>query len=65
MRALSAQSIVAGVPLEQQYPELENCLMLCATETKTEEDINTLVDHMARSSTRLEATKCPTQPKMA
>ncbi len=65
MRALSAQSIVAGVQLGDQYPELENCLLLCATETKTEADINTLVDHISRIASRLDATKCPTQPKMA
>lgn len=65
MRALSAQGIVAGVQPGDQYPELENCLLLCATETKTEEDINTLVDHISRIASRLDATKCPTQPKMA
>ena len=65
MRALSAQSIVAGVPLADQYPELDNCLLLCATETKTEADINTLVDNIARIASRLDATKCSTQPKMA
>ena len=65
VRALSAQGIVAGVPLTDQYPESDNCLMLCATETKNEADIDSLVEHIARIATRLEATKCPTQPKMA
>ena len=65
MHALSAQGIVAGVPLGDQYPELDNCLMLCATETKTEADINTLVDHISRVASDLDATKRPTQPKMA
>ncbi len=36
---LEEQGIQAGVPLEQDYPFLKNCLLLCATETKTEQDL--------------------------
>ena len=39
--AMSAKGIVAGIKLEDEYPELENCLMVCATETKTEDDLDT------------------------
>jgi glycine dehydrogenase subunit 1 len=41
---LQAQGIAAGVPLEPWYPDLADCLLTCATETKTDAD----VDHFAR-----------------
>ena len=65
MRALSAQGIVAGVALGDYYPELGNCLLVCATETKTISDISTYVENISRIAGRLQAAKCPTQPKMA
>lgn len=65
MRALSAQGIVGGVILEDDYPELKNCLLVCATETKTAADLDSYVDNLQRISTRLQAVKCPVEPKMA
>ncbi|MGD9385303.1 MAG: aminomethyl-transferring glycine dehydrogenase subunit GcvPA [Thioalkalispiraceae bacterium] len=65
MDALSAQGIVAGVPLGEQFPELDNCLLICATETKTEADIEQLVDRISRLASRLEATNSPSQPQLA
>ncbi|MEE9122055.1 MAG: aminomethyl-transferring glycine dehydrogenase subunit GcvPA [Syntrophobacteria bacterium] len=35
--------IVAGLPLAHYYPELANHYLMCVTETKTREDIDTLV----------------------
>ncbi len=64
-RALSAQSIVAGVSLGEYYPELENCLLICATETKSVADIDLFVDNISRIAARLDSSKCPVQPKMA
>lgn len=65
LRALSAQGIVGGIPLQDKYPELENCLLVCATETKTEADIQTYVDHLQRIIERQQSSKCPVKPKMA
>ncbi len=50
--ALAAEGIVAGVALEADYPELGNSLLLCATETKSEADIQTLADHLRRLTGR-------------
>lgn len=36
---LSELGIQAGFDLQSEYPELENTLLVCVTETKTEEDI--------------------------
>jgi glycine dehydrogenase subunit 1 len=41
---LMEQKIVAGLPLHAHYDELENCYLLCATETKTREDMDRLVE---------------------
>ena len=64
-RALSAQGIIGGVSLAEDYPELGNALLLCATETKTEADIKTFTDALVRISKRLLANPCPVQPKIA
>ena len=42
--ALGADGIIGGYALERVYPELEHCLLVCATETKTAADI----DHFAQ-----------------
>lgn len=39
LQHLADKGIVGGVALEDDYPELENCLLVCATETKTPEDM--------------------------
>ena len=39
--------IVAGLPLGTFYPELGNCCLMCATETRTKDDIDTLVEEIA------------------
>jgi glycine dehydrogenase subunit 1 len=65
MRALSEQGIVAGVALGEHFPELDNCLLLCATETKTEADIDLLVENISRIAGRSQTTKSQTQPQMA
>ncbi len=48
LRALAVQDILGGHHLGDDYPELENCLLLCATETKSEQDIDRLAENMAR-----------------
>ncbi len=40
------RKIVAGFPLAQFYPEMGNKWLLCATETKTKEDIDTFVNEV-------------------
>ena len=64
LRALSAQSIVGGVSLMDDYPELGDSLLVCATETKTETDIQEFTGHLERICKRLQAVECPVAPKM-
>jgi len=65
MRALSVQGIIGGVSLAEDYPELGNSILICATETKTEADIETYTASLKRIAMRLTANRCPVQPKMA
>ena len=37
---LAENDISPGYDLSQEYPELQNCILVCATETKTDTDIN-------------------------
>jgi glycine dehydrogenase subunit 1 len=41
---LSDRSIVAGLPLDRFYPELEDSLLVCVTETTSREQIDALVE---------------------
>ena len=59
MQALSAQGMVGGIMLEDEYPELPNSLLICATETKTEADLDNFVENLKQISTQLQTSKIP------
>jgi len=46
LRELANRGIQAGYALKNTYPELQDCLLLCATETKTIADIQLLADQL-------------------
>jgi glycine dehydrogenase subunit 1 len=46
---LAKENIVAGVALGDDYPELGDALLVCATETKTSADIDRFASAMARA----------------
>lgn len=41
LEALARRNVIGGYDLSRQYPELGNALLVCATETRTDEDIET------------------------
>jgi glycine dehydrogenase subunit 1 len=45
--ALAERGIVAGYPLWDDYPQLEDTLLLAATELTTDAEIDALVDALA------------------
>lgn len=65
MQACHAQNILPGYDLSKEYPELENCLLVCATETKTDADIASFADQLHRASAELAATDAPANPVTA
>ncbi len=48
LRALEAQGILGGYDLADHYPELGQAVLVCATETRTAEDIQQYAFHLER-----------------
>ncbi len=65
LRPLYAHNLQPGYVLTDDYPELGESLLVCATETKTDADLDRFADHMARAIEKQTTTGCPVQPKMA
>lgn len=59
LRALRAQGILGGYDLGADAPELAGCMLVCATETKTAEDLDHYAQQLERIlSRRREAPPC-------
>jgi glycine dehydrogenase subunit 1 len=43
-QSLLKKNIIGGLPLERYYPELENAMLLCATEMSRREDLDALAE---------------------
>ena len=46
---LLKSGIIGGLDISSYYPELDNSMLLCVTETKTREDIDKLVTEMSKN----------------
>ena len=46
LEALAAKDILGGYDLSTDYPDFGDALLVCATETKTEADIDAYVEAM-------------------
>lgn len=44
--ALEAHGIVAGFPLDKHYPAMQGCLLVCATELRTEQEMDDYAFHL-------------------
>jgi glycine dehydrogenase subunit 1 len=49
-RRLKERKLIAGVVLEDWYPELKDCLLLCVTETHTRSEIERLAEELTRNT---------------
>jgi glycine dehydrogenase subunit 1 len=49
LKALESRGILGGLNLADHYPELGNALLVCATETKTKEDIESYASALAET----------------
>ena len=52
LRALRAQGILGGYALGGDYPELADCILVCATETKIEDDLDSYRQQLERILSR-------------
>ena len=48
LNSLKEDQIIGGFPLEQHYPELKNCLLVCATELNSQRDMDRLADKLEK-----------------
>jgi glycine dehydrogenase subunit 1 len=64
LRPLYAHNLLPGYPVDEDYPELGNCLLVCATETKTADDIEQYASHLARIIKTQTTAGCPVKPKI-
>jgi glycine dehydrogenase subunit 1 len=55
LRALAAQNILGGLDLKPWYPALGDALLVCATETKTAEDIERYAQALGKTMTAARA----------
>ncbi len=65
LRPLYAQNLQPGYVLNDDYPELGEALLVCATETKSDADLDFYRDHLARAIAAQTAAGCPVKPTMA
>ncbi len=65
LRPLYAHNLLPGYDLSQDYPELGDALLVCATEMRTAADIELYADHLNRIIDSQLAAGRPVQPKMA
>jgi len=65
LRALAADNVIGGYSLQQHYPEMENCLLICATEMRSEADMQAYADKLARIMEMRRTPAQTAQPKTA
>lgn len=64
LHSLAAYNVLGGYDVGRYFPQLANGLMVCATEQRTEPDIENYAQLLARIMRHRSAPKCPVQPKL-
>lgn len=52
LRALAVQDVIGGYDLGVEYPELKGCLLICATEKRSDDEIEAFIGHLERIISR-------------
>jgi len=63
LRSLAAHNVLGGYDLAQDYPELGDAVLVCATELRTESEMNDYATKLARVMAARTQAKCPVEPK--
>jgi glycine dehydrogenase subunit 1 len=63
LRSLAAHNILGGFDLGANYPELDPAILVCATELRTDEDIDAYAAKLARVIATRSQARCPVEPK--
>jgi len=64
LRSLAAHNVLGGYDLGLDYPELDPAVLVCATELRTEEDMETFAKKLARVIATRTQARCPVEPKI-
>lgn len=59
LNEMAKHGIQAGFALEEDYPELKNCILICVTETKTEVDLNFYMQTLQEVVVNLKKSNAP------
>lgn len=65
LRSLAAHNVLGGLDLGDDYPELGNTVLVCATEVRSDADISEYASKLARIMATRTQAKCPVEPKFA
>lgn len=63
LRSLAAHNVLGGYDLSGDYPELGNALLICATEKRTETEMDLFADKLGRVLRARTEPTCPTRPR--
>ena len=63
LRSLAAHNVLGGYDLAEDYPELGNAVLVCATELRTEAEMDEYATKLARIMATRTQAKCPVEPK--
>lgn len=63
LRSLAAHNVLGGFDLANDYPELGDALLVCATEMRTAGEIAEYATKLARVMAARTQAKCPVEPK--
>jgi len=64
LRSLAAHNVLGGYDLGLDYPDLDPALLVCATETRTQADLETSRSKLSRIIATRTQPACPVQPKI-
>jgi glycine dehydrogenase subunit 1 len=65
LRSLAAHNILGGFDLGLDYPELDPAILVCATELRTEEEMQAYAAKLARIIATRTQARCPVEPKFS
>jgi len=63
LRSLAAHNVLGGYDLAEDYPELGDAVLVCATELRTAVEMDEYATKLARIMATRTQAKCPVEPK--
>jgi glycine dehydrogenase subunit 1 len=63
LRSLAAHNVLGGYDLGGEYPELGEAILVCATELRSDAEMDEYASKLARVMATRTQAKCPVEPK--